>query len=98
LAASMASGSVRTATMDEVQRRYHWTDGNGALPFPAQRIEFTYPSEAIYGTVYEVREYLGNAMVVSYREVFQDDYPIPEGAKWHWVRRKFEAYLEDPHG
>ncbi len=75
---------------------WHWTEGNGAMPFPGRRVEFSYPSEFISGVVYEVREYLGNDMVVSYREVFPDGLRIPESMRWAIMRERFDEYLGGP--
>jgi hypothetical protein len=86
--------------MSEVERRYHWRDGNGALPFPGQRTELVYPSVVPGAHVYEVRETLGNEMVVSYRLAFADEFDgrIPEHKRWEMVRTEFLYYLEEPHG
>lgn len=69
--------------------------GNGALPFPARRVEMIYPSKELLGDVYEVREYLGNETVVAYREVFttalQEWIPVEE--RWAIVRSKLAYYI-----
>lgn len=82
----------------ELVHRWHWTEGNGALPFPGRRVESTYPGFS--GMVYEIREYLGNEMIVSYREAFSNHLPHfrDESARWRYVEARFLEYLEDPRG
>ncbi len=59
-----------------------------------------YPSIIPGANVYEVRETLGNEMVVSYRLVFGGEFDglIPEHKRWEMVRTEFLYYLEEPRG
>ncbi len=82
--------------MTELVQRWHWTMGNGCVPFPGRRVESTSP--ALSGTMYEIREYLGNDMIISYREIFPGWSVIPEGDRWRYVEARFLEYLEDPNG
>ncbi len=74
-------------------RRWHWTEGNGALPFPGRRVETC--CELPMGTMYEIREYLGNDMVVSYKEIISDSYGLTESQAWAFVENRFQNYLRE---
>lgn len=72
-------------------KEWRWQDGNGALPFPGRRVESTTKGPFANMVTYEIREYLGNEMIVSYRLIFRSD--IPESAVWAEMEREFRAYL-----
>lgn len=70
---------------------FHWRDGNGSLPFPGRRIEFS--ELGPFGRVrYEVREYLGNETVVSYVKLYPEG--VPTSVAWEWIEEEFRDYLE----
>jgi hypothetical protein len=77
----------------ELVHQWHWTQGNGALPFPGRRVESK--TEERYGDLYTITEYLGNDMAVSYRQIIDPAIPAPEAAKWAWMEREFRNYLEE---
>lgn len=75
---------------------WHWTDGNGVLPFPGRRVEATTPGPFANMVTYEIREYLANEMVVSYRLIFPKE--VPAANCWRVMEDKFRGYVEDePH-
>lgn len=74
-----------------MSRPFHWTDGNGALPFPGKRVEIAIPGPFATMKTYEIHEYLGNETVTSYRLIFHEK--IPESTVWPILEREFLYYV-----
>jgi hypothetical protein len=70
---------------------FHWSEGNGALPFPGHRVESSSPGPYANMIRYEIREYLGNETIVSYVLMIPKDVP----ASWAWreMEERFNEYL-----
>ena len=65
--------------------------GNGAVPFPGRRVESVTPGPFANMKTYEIREYLGNETIVSYRLIWRTD--VSESAVWARMEEEFQAYI-----
>jgi hypothetical protein len=72
---------------------FHWSQGNGALPFPGRRVESVTKGPYANMKTYEIREYLGNETVVSYRLIF--NVSVPESFIWKEMEHEFRRYVTE---
>lgn len=76
--------------MDE---SFRWSQGNGAVPFPGRRVETVTDGPYANMKTYEIREYLGNETVVTYRLIFNTS--VPESFIWEEMEHEFRRYVAE---